>query len=220
MMRTQLARVAEGLTGALEELRELSRGIHPAILSEGGLGPALKALARRSAVPVELEVDVRVRLPEPVEVAAYYVVSEALANAAKHAHASVAQVTAQTRDGLLHLTVGDDGVGGASLGDGSGLVGLADRVEALGGRSGSTALPGREPGSRSTGPSPRPTPLPASRHATLPARQEPGRALAGQTLVHSRFMLSSTGDTHHGAGKGALDAGVLLRCHVQPRAGR
>jgi signal transduction histidine kinase len=96
-MRTPLARVAEGLTGALEELRELSRGNHPAILSEGGLPPALKALARRSAIPVELEVDVPRRLPEPVNVAAYYayyVVSEALANAAKHAHASVAQVTA------------------------------------------------------------------------------------------------------------------------------
>jgi signal transduction histidine kinase len=132
-LRAQLARVTDGLTGALEELRELSRGIHPAILSEGGLAPALKALARRSAVPVELEVDVQARLPEPVEVAAYYVVSEALANAAKHAHASVAQVEARARDGLLHLSVRDDGVGGAAPGGGSGLVGLADRVEALGG---------------------------------------------------------------------------------------
>jgi signal transduction histidine kinase len=132
-LRAQLSRVADGLAGALEELRELSRGIHPAILSEGGLGPALKALARRSAVPVELEVDVQTRLPEPVEVAAYYVVSEALANAAKYARASVAQVEAQARDGLLTLSVRDDGVGGAALGGGSGLVGLADRVEALGG---------------------------------------------------------------------------------------
>jgi signal transduction histidine kinase len=132
-LRARLARVADGLTGALEELRELSRGIHPAILSEGGLAPALKALARRSAVPVELEVDVQERLPEPVEVAAYYVVSEALANAAKHAHASVAQVEAEARDGLLRLSVRDDGVGGATPGGGSGLVGLADRVEALGG---------------------------------------------------------------------------------------
>jgi signal transduction histidine kinase len=132
-LRAQVARVADGLTGALEELRELSRGIHPAILSEGGLTPALKALARRSAVPVELTVDVKARLPEPVEVAAYFVVSEALANAAKHAHASVAQVEARARDGLLHLSVLDDGVGGAVPGGGSGLVGLADRVEALGG---------------------------------------------------------------------------------------
>jgi signal transduction histidine kinase len=132
-LRAQLARVGDGLTGALEELRELSRGIHPAILSEGGLGPALKALARRSAVPVELEVDAPARLPEPVEVAAYYVISEALANTAKHAHASVAQVEAEARDGLLRLSVRDDGVGGAVPGGGSGLVGLADRVEALGG---------------------------------------------------------------------------------------
>jgi signal transduction histidine kinase len=132
-LRAQLARVGDGLTGALEELRELSRGIHPAILSEGGLGPALKALARRSAVPVELHVDAAARLPEAVEVAAYYVVSEALANAAKHARASVALVEARARDGLLHLSIRDDGVGGAALGGGSGLVGLADRVEALGG---------------------------------------------------------------------------------------
>jgi signal transduction histidine kinase len=132
-LRAQLARIADGLTGALEELRELSRGIHPAILSEGGLGPALKSLARRSAVPVELEVDVQARLPEPVEVAAYYVVSEALANTAKHARASVARVEAQARDGRLHLSVRDDGVGGAAPRAGSGLVGLVDRVEALGG---------------------------------------------------------------------------------------
>jgi signal transduction histidine kinase len=132
-LKGQLARVADGLTGALDELRELSRGIHPAILSEGGLPPALKALARRSALPVELEVDVPARLPEPVEVAAYYVVSEALANAAKHANASVARVQARARDGHLHLSVSDDGVGGAAPGLGSGLVGLADRVEALNG---------------------------------------------------------------------------------------
>jgi CHASE3 domain sensor protein len=132
-LRVQLARVAEGLAGELDELREISRGIHPAILSEGGLGPALKALARRSAVPVELDVPVVARLPEPVEVAAYYVVSEALANAAKHAHASVVQVEARARDGALRLTVRDDGVGGAVPGQGSGLIGLTDRVEALGG---------------------------------------------------------------------------------------
>ena len=84
-------------------------------------------------MPVELTVDVDDRLPEPVEVAAYFVVSEALANAAKHAHASVAQVEARARDGLLRLSVHDDGVGGAVPGGGSGLVGLADRVEALGG---------------------------------------------------------------------------------------
>jgi signal transduction histidine kinase len=129
----QLARLADGLVGATNELRELSRGIHPAILSEGGLPPALKTLARRSVVPVELDVDVPARLPEQVEVAAYYVVSEALTNAAKHAQASTAYVDVQARDGLLHLSVRDDGVGGAAPGRGSGLIGLTDRVEALGG---------------------------------------------------------------------------------------
>jgi signal transduction histidine kinase len=134
-LRAQLARAAEGLAEELDELREVSRGIHPAILSEGGLGPALKALARRSAVPVELDVQVAARLPEQVEVAAYYVVSEALANAARYAHASVVQVAARVgeEDGRLRLTVRDDGVGGAVPGQGSGLIGLTDRVEALGG---------------------------------------------------------------------------------------
>jgi signal transduction histidine kinase len=132
-LRAELDRLAGDLGGAVEELRELSRGIHPAILSEGGLGPALKALARRSAIPVELEAPLQGRLPEAVEVAAYYVVSEALTNAAKHAQASVVQVLAHTADGRLHLRVRDDGVGGAEIGPGSGLIGLADRVQALGG---------------------------------------------------------------------------------------
>jgi len=129
----QLARVADGLGEALEELQELSRGIHPAILTEGGLGPALKALARRSAVPIELDVRLQGRQPEPVETAAYYVVAEALTNAAKHAHASGAEVEVQARGDRLHLSVRDDGVGGAHPSRGSGLVGLSDRVQALGG---------------------------------------------------------------------------------------
>jgi signal transduction histidine kinase len=133
-LRAQLAHVADELTGALDDLRDLSRGIHPAILSEGGLGPALAALAVRSAVPVELDVDLTSRLPERVEVGAYYVISEALANAAKHARASVAHVALAVRHGKLHLSVRDDGIGGAVRGPGSGLVGLTDRVEALGGR--------------------------------------------------------------------------------------
>jgi signal transduction histidine kinase len=132
-LQTQLAGVADGLTEALEELRELSRGIHPAILSQGGLGPALKALARRSAVAVDLDVDLQAQVSEAVQVAAYYVVSEALANAAKHARASVVQVHVRTTDGRLHLSVRDDGVGGADPRRGSGLVGLSDRVQALGG---------------------------------------------------------------------------------------
>jgi signal transduction histidine kinase len=125
--------VVDGLTGALDELRELARGIHPAILSEGGLAPALKVLARRSAVPVELDIDVQTRLPERVEVASYFVVSEALANAAKHARASVAHVDVEVAGSLLHISVGDDGVGGADPSQGSGLIGLTDRVQALGG---------------------------------------------------------------------------------------
>jgi signal transduction histidine kinase len=132
-LRTRLARVADGLGEALQELQEVSRGIHPAILSQGGLGPALKALARRSAVPVEADLQIETRLPEPVEAAAYYVVAEALSNAAKHAHASLAHVAVHARDGRLHLWVRDDGVGGADPARGSGLIGLSDRVQALSG---------------------------------------------------------------------------------------
>ena len=122
--------------------RHLERGIHPAILSEGGLGPALKSLARRSAVPVELDLRAVARLPAPVEAAAYYVVSEALANVAKHAHASVAHVDLEVRDETLHLSIRDDGVGGADPVQGSGILGLMDRVEALGGTIAVTSPPG------------------------------------------------------------------------------
>jgi signal transduction histidine kinase len=132
-LRGELARVADGIAGVLEELRELSRGIHPAVLSVGGLGPALKTLARRSAVPVRLDIGPQDRLPERVEVAAYFVVSEALANAAKHARASVVQVRTEVADGLLKVRICDDGIGGADPSRGSGLLGLTDRVEALGG---------------------------------------------------------------------------------------
>jgi signal transduction histidine kinase len=132
-LRQELARLARGTVEVLEELREMSRGIHPAILSLGGLGPALKALARRSPVPVRLDVRVRARLPERAEVAAYFVVSEALANVAKHARASVVQVRAEVRDGTLTVSVRDDGIGGADPARGSGLIGLTDRVEASGG---------------------------------------------------------------------------------------
>jgi signal transduction histidine kinase len=124
--------VAE-LTGALGELRELARGIHPAILAESGLGPALKMLARRCPLPVRLDVRFEGRVPEPVEVAAYYVVAEALTNAAKYADASLVHVEAAVKERVLHVTVSDDGVGGAEPARGSGLVGLKDRVEALGG---------------------------------------------------------------------------------------
>jgi PAS domain S-box-containing protein len=132
-LRAELDRIALGLADAVEDLQELSRGIHPAILSRGGLGPALRALARRSAVPVELDVTTQARFPEPVEVAAYYVASEALANATKHARASRVEVSLATRAGRLLLSIRDDGVGGANPARGSGLLGLTDRVEALGG---------------------------------------------------------------------------------------
>jgi signal transduction histidine kinase/predicted ATPase len=130
----ELDLAVEEATGAVEELRELARGIHPAILAEGGLPPALKTLARRCTVPVELDVRVDRRPPEPIEIAAYYLVAEALTNAAKHAHASTVHVQVDTTDSVLRVCVRDDGRGGADLAGGSGLVGLNDRVEALGGR--------------------------------------------------------------------------------------
>ncbi|WP_426502505.1 HAMP domain-containing protein [Dactylosporangium sp. McL0621] len=132
-LREELSAVVAGLTGTVDDVREISRGVHPAILSDGGLRPALRALARRSGVAVELDVRLDARLPEPVEVAAYYVVAESLTNATKHAQATVVSVQADVGDHQLHLAVRDDGVGGAEPGHGTGLIGLADRVEALGG---------------------------------------------------------------------------------------
>ncbi len=131
--RAYLARIAAGLADAVAELQELSRGIHPAALSEHGLGPALRTLARRSPVPVDLDITTNARCPEPTEVAAYYVASEALANTMKHAHAAHAEISLSTRHGSLLLSIRDDGVGGANLARGSGLACLTDRVEALGG---------------------------------------------------------------------------------------
>ena len=131
--RRRIGRAASALNRVIAELREISCGIHPAILSEAGLGPALRALARRSAIPVELSGVPAHRLPEPIEVAAYYVVSESLTNAAKHADASQVDIEASARDSSLRLSIRDDGVGGAEPARGSGLVGLRDRVEALGG---------------------------------------------------------------------------------------
>ncbi|MEV0566539.1 histidine kinase [Dactylosporangium sp. NPDC050588] len=132
-LREELSEVVDGINGTVDDVREISRGVHPAILTEGGLKPALKALARRSVVAVDVDLDLAERLPGPVEVAAYYVVAEALANAAKHARATRIEVRGAVRDGRLEVSVRDDGVGGADPGRGSGLVGLADRVEALGG---------------------------------------------------------------------------------------
>jgi signal transduction histidine kinase len=128
-----LGRIAEELNEALEELRILSQGLHPAILSEAGLGPALRALARRSAVAVELHVNTKIRYPPAVEASAYYVISEALTNTIKHARASRAEVIVEERDAALWVSVADDGIGGADPRGGSGLIGLRDRVEAAGG---------------------------------------------------------------------------------------
>ena len=132
----ELDELASEAASVLDELREVARGIHPAVLAKGGLAPALKTLARRSVVPVQLDVRVHRRLPEPIEIAAYYLVSEALTNTAKHAHASEIRVEVDNPDrgGVLRVSVRDDGHGGADLAGGSGLVGLKDRVEALGGR--------------------------------------------------------------------------------------
>jgi signal transduction histidine kinase len=138
----ELARTVDGLTSALDDLREIARGIHPAILAEGGLGPALKTLARRSPIPVELDLRTDARLPEAVEVAAYYVVSETLTNAAKHAHASMVHVDVEAVNGGVRVRVRDDGDGGADPAGGSGLLGLMDRVDALGGTMSVDSPPG------------------------------------------------------------------------------
>ena len=132
-VREQLNEIVQGLSDVSEELRAISRGIHPAILSKGGLGPALRSLACRSVVPVDLDVDVPGRLPDRVEVAAYYVVAEALTNTARHAHADEVKVSVKAADGQLDLMISDDGAGGADPSNGSGLIGLVDRVEAVGG---------------------------------------------------------------------------------------
>ena len=133
-LHATLEEIVVQIEEALEELQEMARGIHPTVLSRGGLAPALKTLARRSSVPVELDLRAEGRLPEPIEVGAYYVVSEALTNAAKHARAESVTVEVEALDGVLRVCVRDDGVGGADLTGGSGLVGLKDRAEALGGQ--------------------------------------------------------------------------------------
>ena len=127
------AELSEGLNDVSDELQEVSRGIHPTILTRAGLGPALRALARRSNVPTEVDVSLDGRLPAPVEAAAYYIASEALTNVEKHAEASLVELTVTDDDGTLRLEVRDDGIGGADTGRGSGILGLTDRVEALGG---------------------------------------------------------------------------------------
>jgi signal transduction histidine kinase len=138
-----LREARDALTLALEELRELSQGIRPAILVERGLAAALDDLSRRAALPVRLEASIAGRLPEQVEAAAYFVASEALTNAAKHSHANEVRLAASCEGSTLVLEVADDGIGGAGGGGGSGLRGLADRVEAIGGRLLVSSPPGR-----------------------------------------------------------------------------
>lgn len=141
-LKQALWETEQGLTAALGELQEISRGIHPAILAKGGLEPALKALARRAPVPMELQIEVHNRFPVAAEVAAYFVVSEAVANVGKHAHASAVTVEVTAYDAAIEIAVSDDGVGGADPNQGSGLLGLRDRMEALGGSLRVTSEPG------------------------------------------------------------------------------
>ena len=133
-LKMQISNMVSGLAGISEDLQEIARGIHPAILSKGGLGPALNTLARRSGVPVKLDLRLNRKLVESAEVAAYYVVAEALTNAAKHARATEVTVCVEVDGANLRLSIQDDGIGGAHAGKGSGLAGLTDRVEALGGQ--------------------------------------------------------------------------------------
>ncbi|MGC9220896.1 MAG: GAF domain-containing sensor histidine kinase [Solirubrobacteraceae bacterium] len=132
-LRAQLERFQDELNDLLEDLRTIAHGIHPAILDAGGLAPALMTLARRSPLPVAVDVNVESRLAPEVEVAAYYTVSETLTNVAKHARATRIEIAARVREQTLLVEVSDNGIGGADAQKGTGLMGLIDRVEALGG---------------------------------------------------------------------------------------
>jgi signal transduction histidine kinase len=138
-LKDLLSRIVSGLAEVSLELQEISHGIPPAILTQDGLPTAIQKLARRSPVPVQLDVAIPDALPEPIQIATYYLVAEALTNTAKHAHASTVEVHLHTDDTdagepVLRIWVRDDGRGGADPHSGSGLVGLNDRVRALGGR--------------------------------------------------------------------------------------
>jgi signal transduction histidine kinase len=142
-LKAHLSHAADDLTSVVEDLQELTRGLHPAIRSKGGLYPALKTLARRSSVPVELNLRTDQPQPQPIEAAVYYIVSEALTNAAKHSHASIVHIDLTADDTAVRLCIRDDGIGGADPGHGSGLIGLKDRVAALGGDMQITSPVGR-----------------------------------------------------------------------------
>jgi signal transduction histidine kinase len=209
-LRVQLSHTATGLASATEELQKISRGIHPPILSKGGLRPALKMLVRRAAVPVELALGTDRRLPQPVEVGAYYVVSEALTNAAKHAQASVVHLDVEEEDSVLRVSIRDDGVGGADPSEGSGLIGLRDRVEALGGTMEITSPPGAAP--RSTSAS-------RSRVSRSRADRRPGRELrSGRRAVdpwsdaaHARHLVAHDVAVLAGRGERLVGPYVGLR---------
>jgi signal transduction histidine kinase len=192
-LRAKLHHTAQGLADTTKELQEISRGIHPAIRSSGGIGPALKTLAHRSAVPVKLTVNANQRLAEPIEVAAYYIVSEALTNATKHAHACLVHVTLDVQDTTLRLSVRDDGDGGADPNQGSGLTGLRDRVEALNGTIEISSPTGD--GTSLTVTIPINNDLPA---AHQPAGSYPRRVLASRawTVSHSSIAIRHTAQVH------------------------
>jgi signal transduction histidine kinase len=137
-----LDEAATEVVNTLTEVRELARGLRPALLVERGLAAAIPAVVRRTPIPVRCDVDVEPRLPDTVEATAYFVVSEALQNVVKHANANQAHVGVALRGGVLRVEVSDDGIGGAAAGEGSGLRGLADRVAAVGGVLSITSPPG------------------------------------------------------------------------------
>ena len=141
-LHAEVDEVSDGLAATLEELRDLSRGLHPAILSQAGLGPAVRALARRSPLPVRVQLGADGRLPGRCEATAYYVAAEAFTNAAKHAKATAVDIVIERADGALTVQVRDDGIGGADATRGSGLTGLRDRVEAMGGTMAVDSPPG------------------------------------------------------------------------------
>ena len=193
----QLAQLREELAGAMEEVQEIARGIHPAILARGGLAPALRMLCRRSAVPVELDVRIAARPPEPVEVAAYHVVSGALTNVAKHARASAVGVTGEARADVLELSIRDDGRGGAGPTRGSGIFGLSDRVDVLAGtiEMGQSSRSGDD----------------AARHASDRTRRP-----AGLTLSRGRSEACKQPDRHQGDQLGTVR---ITRLTAEERTG-
>src|SRR5262249_14562272 len=132
--REAVERIRDEVRAVIDEVREVSRGLHPSALAEAGLEASLRSLARRTGIGVDFQVALDTRPPEPIEIGVYYLVSEALTNIVRHARADAVTIEISATESLLRVVVADDGVGGAQVGRGSGLEGLVDRVEALGGR--------------------------------------------------------------------------------------